>query len=367
MIRRLTPQRVGSYAKAFGVDTVLKTKPVKAHIPRADIMLEERVCSSQFIELFEYLKLPENYRKKNLLYIERLFSHEKGGGTTAIKNAVRQSIEMGNGGRVGLHAGTIDPDRGHPYLFYYKLGFRSSNRLMNVMAENMLKSSDGGPRPNMFMINNYFMYLPEENIEHCLNYRVPPLELTYAPKSKKPQHRVIIAVAEAYKKAFGADSILKTNRPDIKRIEPRIDVEKWIIEKFSPTFSRTKYPQEYIHNPVTYVELLDSYEEGAGTRAVKNIVRGSLKDKSEGRVALNACLMDFEKGNSIGFYYKLGFRSVSEKYNKICEEWLKKGGKMEDRPWQIKYWPFAPQQMYLPKENIEHCLQYPEKTLKLAK
>ena len=370
MIKRLTPQIAGSYAKAFGVDTLLKTKPIEVYTPKARVAVESMVGSWRSVDPFEYLSLPKEYKNKSFIYVDRLLSKEQGGGTTAIKRIVRDSIEKGYDGRVALHACMIDPDRGHPFLFYYKLGFRSTNGIFNWIADKILKSRKGSSRLNMYMLSSYFMYLPKENVGHCLNYKTPATKLTYAPETKlaaKSKRETKAFFAEAYKKFFGVDSILKTKKPEVVRIDPRVDVETVMIEKFSPMFtSEGKYPTEYIGNPVTYIEVLDSFKKGDGTRAIKDIVRKSLKDKSEGRVALRACIIDFEKGSPIGFYYKLGFRSVDEKYNKICEEWLKKGGKMEDRPGQIKYWIFAPQQMYLPKENIEHCLHYPEKTLKLC-
>ena len=182
MIRRITPQIVSSYAKAFGVDTVLRTKPVQVYIPRAKTGVQDMLASWSSLEPHEYLFLPDNYKKKNFIYLYRLWSHEQGGGTAAIKRVVKKSIEKGYEGRVALHAGMLDPDRGHPFFFYYKLGFRSTIGLLNSIAERILKRKNGAPRPNRFMPGTYFMYLPKQNVEHCLGYKAPATSLTYVPE-----------------------------------------------------------------------------------------------------------------------------------------------------------------------------------------
>ena len=56
----------------------------------------------------------------------------------------------------------LDPDRGHPFFFYYKLGFRSTIGLLNSIAERILKRKNGAPRSNRFMPGTYFMYLPKQ-------------------------------------------------------------------------------------------------------------------------------------------------------------------------------------------------------------
>ena len=147
----------------------------------------------------------------------------------------------------------------------------------------------------------------------------------------------------------------------------KADYDTHISIKFNPIhFFRHREPDYYIGKPVTIIDELISFEKGAGTKAIKEIVRKSLSDISQGRVALLASNINYKKGHPMGFYYKLGFRSINEKYNKICENWLKNGGRLEDRPTEIKWGLFTPPEMYLPRENIEHCLNYPEKGMKLS-
>lgn len=120
------------------------------------------------------------------------------------------------------------------------------------------------------------------------------------------------------------------------------------------------WPSEYLEfnklKPCYKIDLLWSNQKGAGTKAIKEIVQKSLNDyRTEGRVILNACCMD---GHSFpgGFYYKLGFRFENSKNNKLCEHWIRTGG-------NIKNAPEVYGTMFLPKENIYHCLSYNEKFL----
>ena len=103
--------------------------------------------------------------------------------------------------------------------------------------------------------------------------------------------------------------------------------------------------------PHYHVDKLVSNGKGTGTRSIQEVVKRSLADiETQGRVILEAAYID-DKTAPGGFYYKLGFRFSDNFMNKKCEEWLKAGGKKEDAP-------FAIGQMFLPKENISHCLNY---------
>lgn len=169
-------------------------------------------------------------------------------------------------------------------------------------------------------------------------------------------------ICENYASAFGKRFLIQTQPKDVKIPPIKADIDTYVVRNITPFFwEKSKYPKEYLEKPVTHIELLYSYGKGEGTRAIKKIVRDSLKNETEGRVRLYACTLDYDRMSPIGFYYKMGFRSLDEKYNNICEKWLKAGGTMENRPDKIKFGLFAPEEMYLPKENIEHCLHYPEK------
>ena len=100
-----------------------------------------------------------------------------------------------------------------------------------------------------------------------------------------------------------------------------------------------------------HIDKLWSTGKGSGTNTIKDIVRRSLQDpETQGRVVLEACCIDGKTCPS-GFYYKLGFRFKSPDLNEKFEAWLKSGGARENAPFYTGI-------MFLPKENISHCLNY---------
>lgn len=127
-----------------------------------------------------------------------------------------------------------------------------------------------------------------------------------------------------------------------------LDLRVKIGELVTPSYFRTKLAQL---EPHYYVDELWSGGKNTGTNAIKNVVLKSLDDpQTQGRVLLEACSID-GKTNPIGFYYKLGFRSVNPDTNADCAKWLAEGGKRKNAPRGCT-------KMYLPKENIQHCLNY---------
>lgn len=57
------------------------------------------------------------------------------------------------------------------------------------------------------------------------------------------------------------------------------------------------------------------------------------------------------KTSPAGFYYKLGFRFANDESNKVMQNWFKTSGRREDSPMETGM-------MFLPAENIKHCLNY---------
>lgn len=111
------------------------------------------------------------------------------------------------------------------------------------------------------------------------------------------------------------------------------------------------YEYDYELLPHYKIDKLWTTGKGSGTRSVQELVRTSLKDTdTQGRVTLEACCIDGKTAPG-GFYYKLGFRFKNPYINQECEEWIKSGGSRETAP-------FATGEMFLPKENIQHCLDY---------
>lgn len=115
-------------------------------------------------------------------------------------------------------------------------------------------------------------------------------------------------------------------------------------------------PEDYIGKGHIYIDKIvagENRKKGTGIRAIQRIVRESLADpQCQGRIRLQAMPIDIKKGNPLGLYYKLGFRADNIALNKKCEQWLADGGDRTKVPFSIGAY------MYLPKENIQHCLNY---------
>lgn len=127
--------------------------------------------------------------------------------------------------------------------------------------------------------------------------------------------------------------------------------KKKLVRKLVTETEPAHWEEAAIWLPHYYIDKLYTTGKGSGTNSVQSIVRQSLQDSmTQGRVMLDACCIDGESAPG-GFYYKLGFRFINKTTNQECEKWLALGGRREDAPW-------ATGLMYLPKENISHCLNY---------
>ena len=136
-----------------------------ASIPQKQAVPKSKETGCMFVkECTDFsARYPEDYRFQYVMNIEHLRSNRRGEGTKAIKNVVQKSLEDSQTqGRVTLAAVNIDLSRPHPFNFYYKLGFRASENFYNNM---------GKEGKTMYPDAMIYMYLPKENIEHCLNYR----------------------------------------------------------------------------------------------------------------------------------------------------------------------------------------------------
>ena len=183
---KVTPKIITNYTKACGADYIIQTKPVslKAYKPFAELSYEEQFCPSKFWSFISTFKLPKEYRGKKYMFINHLISNEKGAGTRAVKKVVRESIKRGHEGRVAVNAAMIDPERGHPMLFYYKLGFRSENKFLNIVVDFVMKKFkkwDMISLGSLFSARSELLYLPKENVKHCLNY-MEASKFKYAPE-----------------------------------------------------------------------------------------------------------------------------------------------------------------------------------------
>lgn len=123
-------------------------------------------------------------------------------------------------------------------------------------------------------------------------------------------------------------------------------------KKYTVPFKPAHYEENYYIRPHYYIDELRSRGKGTGTKAIQAVVKKSLKNPiTEGRVILTAESIDGGKTYPTGFYYKLGFRSTDPSINDDLKRWLDAGGNRATAP-------CLPGSMYLPKENIKHCLNY---------
>lgn len=126
---------------------------------------------------------------------------------------------------------------------------------------------------------------------------------------------------------------------------------KWGGKEMKLRARKAYYSEVFEFLPYYHVDKLISNGKGTGTRSIQEVVKKSLADiETQGRVKLEAACID-DKTAPGGFYYKLGFRFCDKTMNEKCAKWLEAGGKKEDAP-------FAIGEMFLPKENISHCLNY---------
>ena len=126
------------------------------------------------------------------------------------------------------------------------------------------------------------------------------------------------------------------------------DLKVKIGELITPPHLYLKGPQL---RPHYYIDELWSTGKNTGTNAIKDVVLHSVNDiDTQGRVMLEACSID-GRTSPVGFYYKLGFRATDPETNNRCAKWLAEGGKRYNAPTNSAT-------MYLPKENIQHCLNY---------
>lgn len=100
------------------------------------------------------------------LYVNDINSSGGGMGTEAIKQAVKLSREIGQEGRVYLHASVINAQKGTPVPFYNKLGFKAfdckfESEIEKGMQELAKTGKYTGPK-------DVLMYLPVDKIEKFL-------------------------------------------------------------------------------------------------------------------------------------------------------------------------------------------------------
>ncbi len=149
-------------------------------------------------------------------------------------------------------------------------------------------------------------------------------------------------------------SVLKQEDDTLRLVFNNKDLGVMQLVKKGMQYAKKGYPEDYktIQNgiellkPAQEINILYSYEKGAGTKLVQEAVKKSFENGFDGRVLLNACCID-KKTSPLAFYYKLGFRSIDSKTNELIEKCIRKGKII---PKDLGSF------MFLPKENIQKLL-----------
>ena len=154
---------VKKLAQSCGVKSVLMIPKNKS--------LNRPTAECVFVKAKTYFYgYPKDYFNQCVMRVDLLESRGRGSGTRAIKQVVSESLkDEQTKGRVCLLASNINDAESHPFLFYYKLGFRSTEDYINELGKKGI---------NLPAKADTYMYLPKENIKQCLGY-VDKVELKY--------------------------------------------------------------------------------------------------------------------------------------------------------------------------------------------
>jgi len=213
------------------------------------------------------------------------------------------------------------------------------SNVKNIIAKNLERTKPLIETTNNGLAENAIKELSSHKAVN-LSSRVPTFALINVHKSKGGTIAYNY-LPDNYKKLVSRELI--PAKP-----ERFVEFGGW---KYKQKATPAHYQETYETLPSYHIDKLWSKGKGTGTRSIQDVVRKSLADiETQGRVTLEACCIDDVSAPG-GFYYKLGFRFSDSEMNNLCEQWLKNGGKREDAP-------FAVGQMFLPKENISHCLNY---------
>ena len=139
-------------------------------LKRGENFASAKNCHIQQIKVPPTLYLPPDYIKDgemSALTIGTLESTGGGLGTKAIKEAVKLSKRIGQGGRLTLAAFQINSQKGNPIPFYNKLGFKSMDPKEQLEIERGMKDfyNKGeytGPKVAL-------MYLPMDKVNEILS------------------------------------------------------------------------------------------------------------------------------------------------------------------------------------------------------
>ncbi len=364
-INKVVP-RIYDYLKVAGKSSVLQTKP-KELLQFKELKLDcdkfefvrhsadeiekayKEYANSPYINVYLRQQTPLSQKSNNIVSCLKQAIREsepvtgkfyRGLSNCADEEGVRKFIFNNKGFT------SVAPEYNKSYANSFALG--RGNAIVEFDLKTPIKAYNANSYEtifdtNVFTADKFDLVKVKDNY-----YRVT--EKLKAPANVHPA-RISSHIEESETLQFGCIP------NDYVNIKKEFVPEHAIVVRFGPDKGKTKvipaHWDEYKESlPYYHIDELWSGGKGSGTAAVQNVVEKSLSNPlTKGRVMLDASSID-GKTHPAGFYYKLGFRYKQPAYNQELEAWLANGGKRENSPM------FPSAVMYLPKENIEHCLNY---------
>lgn len=362
-IGKVTPQ-IYRYLRATGTTSILQSKPV-VNLSLKNLKFDEATFKSLKFSEEEISKAYKEYAKSpyvNSYLREGTPLSERGNEVVAcLKQGIQDSEPITGKFYRGL-TNCKDEKSVHDFVFNNK-GFTSATPEINknyaetfaIGSKSAVVEFDIKTPTKAFTKNNYEVVFDTKKFTPD-KYEIIKTKDGYYKVCEKIEKKLVrpAGITSKFDKGgtiqFGQieDSYVKINRyfEDEYTYIPKAG--KYCgIKRTIPAH----WEEEKIMLPHYHIDKLWSRGPGSGTVAVQGVVRESLADpKTCGRVTLDACCID-GKSSPAGFYYKLGFRFTNPGCNEEMQKWLANGGIRKDAPFITGY-------MYLPKENIEKCLNY---------
>ena len=144
--------------------------------------------------------------------------------------------------------------------------------------------------------------------------------------------------------------IIKTGKTSKSMFHKGLSLGNCNFSECSAKINGDNYPDFYKGKPYLFINSLASSKKfkGIGTELVKSVVRESKRRGYEGRVCLNASVVEPEFGSPIPFYSKLGFQSSDLNKQIIIDYVMKNDLSLPDNCQSAT--------MFLPKEAIDKLL-----------
>lgn len=144
--------------------------------------------------------------------------------------------------------------------------------------------------------------------------------------------------------------IVKTGKTSRAILYNGLSLGNCNFSECSAKINGENYPDFYKGKPYLFINSIASTKKfkGIGTELVKAVVRESKKRGFEGRVCLNASVVEPEFGSPIPFYSKLGFQASDINKQLIIDYAMRNDLSLPDNCQSAT--------MFLPKESIDRLL-----------